>query len=192
MWQILAKKKQFVIQLSKVVIQKRTVLTVLIHLGYLLRATLDGDTVARMVENVHQENTSIVKYKNENSMACVLTIAYYYAHGDYIFHREFQTGKAAIKREQSQARLNSAEREQVRTESKGFADLVLIPRKNTSTPAIIVEMKYGHSPEEAIVQIKERRYQDKVAVYTGEILLVGISYDREAKTHQCRIETWNP
>ena len=132
----------------------------------LLRATLDGDadTVARMVEAVHQENTSIVKYNNENSMACVLAIAYYYAHGDYIFHREYQSGR-------------------------GFADLVLMPRKNVQKPAIIIELKYGHSPEEAIAQIKERRYQDKVAEYTGDILLVGISYDREAKTHQCRIET---
>ena len=134
---------------------------------YLLRATLDGDAdnVARMVEAVHQENASIVKYNNENSMACVLAIAYYYAHGDYIFHREYQTGK-------------------------GFADLVLMPRKNVEKPAIIIELKYGHSPEEAIAQIRERRYQDKVAEYTGDLLLVGISYDRDAKTHQCRIETW--
>ena len=134
---------------------------------YLLRATLDGDTdtVASMVEAIHEENASIVKYNNENSMACVLAIAYYYAHGDYIFHREFQTGK-------------------------GFADLVLIPRKNTSTPAIIVEMKYGHSPEEAIAQIKERRYWEKVSEYAGDLLMVGISYDKATKTHSCLIETW--
>ena len=133
----------------------------------LLEATLRGDeqTVAALVEAVHQKNTSIIKYSDENSLACVLAIAYYYAHGDYIFHREFQTGK-------------------------GFADLVLIPRKNVQKPAIIIELKYGHSPEEAIAQIKERRYQDKVAEYTGDIVLVGISYDKEAKTHQCKIETW--
>ena len=133
----------------------------------LLEATLRGDeqTVAALVEAAHAENTSIIRYNNENSMACVLAIAYYYAHGDYIFHREFQTGK-------------------------GFADLVLMPRKNVQKPAIIVELKYGHSPEEAIAQIKERRYQDKVAEYTGDIVLVGISYDKEAKTHQCKIETW--
>ena len=135
---------------------------------HLLDATLRGDeqTVAALMEAAHTANVSIVKYNNENSMACVLAIAYYYAHGDYIFHREYQTGK-------------------------GYADLVLMPRKNVQKPAIIVELKYGHSPEEAIAQIKERRYQDKVKEYTGDILLVGISYDKKAKTHQCRIETLN-
>ena len=130
----------------------------------LLDATLrgDADLVARLVEAAHAENASLIKYSDENSMACVLAIAYYYAHGDYIFHREFQTGK-------------------------GFADLVMMPRKNVSTPAIIVELKYGHSADEAIDQIKERRYWEKVSDYTGDILLVGINYDKETKTHQCKI-----
>ena len=133
----------------------------------LLEATLRGDeqTVSALVEAAHTENASIIKYSDENSMACVLAIAYYYAHGDYVFHREFQTGK-------------------------GFADLVLIPRKNVCTPAIIVELKYGHSADEAIDQIKERRYWEKASDYTGDILLVGINYDREAKTHQCKIENY--
>ena len=42
----------------------------------------------------------------------------------------------------------------------------------------------------AIDQIKERRYPKKVAEYAGDILLCGISYHREAKTHSCRIEHW--
>ena len=132
----------------------------------LLKATLRGDAglVARMVGEAHQENTSIIRYSDENSMACVLAIAYYYAHGDYIFHREFQTGR-------------------------GFADLVLIPRKNVAKPAIIVELKYGDTTGTAIDQIKQRDYPAKVAEYSGEMLLVGISYDRKTKEHQCRIET---
>jgi hypothetical protein len=131
----------------------------------LLEATLRGDeqTVALLVEAAHSENTSIIRYSDENSMACVLAIAYYYAHGDYIFHREFQTGK-------------------------GFADLVLIPRKNVSTPAIIVELKYNDTTDTAIDQIHNRQYPDKVAEYTGNILLVGISYDKKTKEHQCKIE----
>ena len=131
----------------------------------LLEATLRGDeqTVASLVETAHLENTSVIKYSNENSMACVLSIAYYYAHGDYIFHREFQTGK-------------------------GFADLVLIPRKNVSTPAIIVELKYNNAVDTAIDQIHERRYPEKVAQYMGDIILVGISFDKKTKTHQCKIE----
>lgn len=133
----------------------------------LLEATLhcNEQAVARMVADAHTENTSIIKYSDENSMACVLAIAYYYAHGDYIFHREYQTGK-------------------------GFADLVLIPRKNVSTPAIIVEMKYNETSGTAIDQIHERHYPDKIAEYTGDILLVAINYDKKAKEHQCQIETW--
>ena len=134
----------------------------------LVDATLHGDqqTVARMVGEAHTANTSLITYSNENSMACVLAIAYYYAHADYIFHREYQSGL-------------------------GFADLVLMPRKNVSKPAIIVELKYGHSTEEAINQIKDRHYTDKVAEYTGDILLVGINYDRDTKEHTCQIERWH-
>ena len=134
----------------------------------LLEATLRADEkmVARMVADAHTENTSIIKYSDENSMACVLAIAYYYAHGDYIFHREYQTGN-------------------------GFADLVLIPRKNVCTPAIIVELKYNDTTDTAIDQIYKRHYPDKVAEYTGNILLVAITYDKKTKEHQCQIETWN-
>ena len=72
----------------------------------LLADTLAGDTdaVARAIEAVHDENISILSYNNENSLACVLSLAYYYAKNDYIVHRELATGK-------------------------GFADIVLIPRK---------------------------------------------------------------
>ena len=130
----------------------------------LLQATLDGDeeAVARGVDAVHDENTSILSYNNENSLACVLSLAYYYAKNDYIIHRELATGK-------------------------GFADLVMIPRKNVSSPAIILELKYNQDADTAISQILRKQYPAKVAEYTGELLLVGINYDKTAKTHQCRI-----
>ena len=131
----------------------------------LLDATLrqDANLVARLVEAAHQENTSIIRYSDENSMACVLAIAYYYAHGDYIFHREYQTGR-------------------------GFADLVLIPRKNVDTPAIIVELKYTGTTGTALDQIHDRHYPDKVKEYAGDILLVAVTYDRKTKEHRCEIE----
>jgi len=132
----------------------------------LLEDTLAGnaEAVARGDDAAHSENTSILSYNDENSMACVLSIAYYFAHGDYIFHREYASGK-------------------------GYADLVLIPRKNVDSPAIVIELKYGHSADEAMAQIKERRYWEKVSDYSGDVLLVGISYDREAKTHECIIKS---
>ena len=133
----------------------------------LLQATLDGDAeaVARMVDAVHDENTSILSYNDENSLACVLSIAYYYAKGDYIFHRELASGK-------------------------GFADTVLIPRKHVVSPAIVLELKYNKDADSAIDQIKRKQYPDKVAQYTGQLLLVGITYDKQLKTHECRIEEY--
>ena len=73
---------------------------------------------------------------------------------------------------------------------KGFADIVLIPRKNVSSPAIVLELKYDKGADAAIDQIKRKKYPAKVAEYTGNLLLVGINYDKETKTHECKIEKW--
>ena len=131
----------------------------------LLQATLrcDEEAVARGVDAAHDENTSILSYNDENSLACVLSIAYYYASNDYIIHREYATGK-------------------------GFADLVLMPRKNVDKPAIVIELKYDKAVDTAIEQIKRKQYPAKVAQYADNLLLVGITYDRDSKQHYCRIE----
>jgi len=131
----------------------------------LLQDTLAGDSeaVARAIEAVHDENTSILSYNNENSLACVISLAYYYAKNDYIIHRELPTGK-------------------------GFADIVLIPRKNVDSPAIVVELKFNQDADAAINQIKRKQYPAKVAQRADRLLLVGINYNRETKTHTCQIE----
>ena len=131
----------------------------------LLQATLDGDSeaVARGVEVAHDENTSILSYNNENSLACVLSIAYYYAKNDYVMHRELATGK-------------------------GFADIVLIPRKNIDSPAIILELKVNKDADSAIDQIHRKQYPAKIQEYADRLLLVGINYDHDTKQHSCRIE----
>ena len=73
---------------------------------------------------------------------------------------------------------------------KGFADLVLIPRKNVDSPAIVLELKYNRDADSAIAQIHRRQYSAKVAQHASDLLLVGVNYDREAKTHECLIERW--
>lgn len=134
----------------------------------LLKATIEGDeqAVAKGVEAAHDENTSILSYNDENSLSCVLSIAYYYAKNDYIIHRELASGK-------------------------GFADLVLIPRKNVDSPAIILELKVDKDADAAIDQIHRKEYPVKVQQYTNNLLLVGINYDRETKQHSCKIERGN-
>ena len=131
----------------------------------LLQATLDGDeeAVAEGLRRVHSENTSILSYNNENSLSCAINIAYYAAHNDYIFMRELPSGK-------------------------GFADIVLIPRKNVDSPAIVIELKYNQDADTAIDQIRRKEYPESAREYTNNILLVGINYDKKEKRHTCKIE----
>ena len=72
----------------------------------------------------------------------------------------------------------------------GFADVVFLPLPRTGKPAIIVELKYGKSAGEAVRQIKERQYFRALEGYGGEILLVGVNYDKNNsnKPHSCVIE----
>ena len=109
-------------------------------------------------------------YNDENSLSCVLTLAYFTARGYYNIVREMPAGK-------------------------GFADFVFIPRSNAGwRPAMVVELKYNKSADTAIKQIKEKRYQGALSGYSDRILLVGINYDAEGGTknkHTCVIEEWN-
>lgn len=130
----------------------------------LLQATLDLDApkVAELIAQSHMENSSILKYNDENALACVLSLAYYAARTKYIIHRELAIGK-------------------------GFADIVFIPRKNVGLPVLVIELKYNKPADTAIMQIKNKNYTNKISEYSGEILLVGISYD-DKKNHSCVIE----
>lgn len=120
-------------------------------------------SVAEALERVHDEETSILSYNDEESLSCAISLAYYFARNDYIIHRELASGK-------------------------GYADLVFIPRRNVDKPAMVVELKFNHATETAIDQIKNKNYPSKVAEYSGDILLVGISYDKKTKVHECKIE----
>jgi hypothetical protein len=72
--------------------------------------------------------------------------------------------------------------------TRGFADVVFLPRKNSNRPAIVVELKWNQSAEGAIAQIRSKNYGESLKDYAGEVLLVGINYDKESKEHQCIIE----
>jgi hypothetical protein len=72
----------------------------------------------------------------------------------------------------------------------GFADIVFIPRKLSNKPAMVVELKYNKDAQSAIRQIKEKKYVKSLEEYQGNLLLVGINYDKETKTHECVIEEW--
>ena len=58
----------------------------------------------------------------------------------------------------------------------------------TAYPALMVELKWNKSTDTAIEQIQDKKYPDSILEYTGDILLVGINYDKKTKEHECRIE----
>ncbi len=130
----------------------------------LLEQTIAGNSeyVAASLEKFHQNATSILKYNDENSLSCALTIAYYTARSDYQIIRELPTGK-------------------------GFADLAFVPRPYSDKPAMIIELKYDKSAVTALQQIKDKNYDGALKEFYGKMLLVGINYDKD-KGHHCVIE----
>ena len=122
----------------------------------------DSATVARMVEETHQYMTSVLSYNNENALACVISVLCFYAENLYHVIREFPTGK-------------------------GFADIVLLPKKRVQKPAIVIELKFNKDVKAAIDQIHDNQYPGRLADFYGDLILVGISYDKK-KAHDCAIE----
>ena len=136
----------------------------------LLEATLelDAQAVAEKVEKIHKEYVSAIQYNNENSLSSVLTIAYL-STMQYYFKpvRELPTGR-------------------------GFADFVYVPKPEYKNdyPALIVELKWNQSAQTALQQIREKQYPASILDYTGDILLIGINYNKKTKSHECIIEEY--
>lgn len=137
----------------------------------LLEATLelDAQAVAEGIEKIHMEYASVIQYHNENSLSSVLTIAYL-STMQYYFKpvRELPAGR-------------------------GFADFVYIPKTEYKAdyPALVVELKWNRDAKTALQQIREKHYPDSIMDYTGDILLVGINYDKKTKKHECVIEEYS-
>lgn len=131
----------------------------------LLRATLamDEQAVAQMIQDVHMQNSSSLTYNNEISLSSVIALAYYSACRDYTLVREMPAGN-------------------------GFADMVFLPKRTSLNPAMVLELKWDKTAEGAISQIKSKRYVSALKEYKGNVLLVGINYEKKSKKHQCRIE----
>lgn len=134
----------------------------------LLEDTLSGDAgrVAEGLDRAHTEVASILTYKDENFLGAAISLAYYSAREDYRMIRELPTGR-------------------------GFADVAFLPLPSRGKPAMVIELKYDKSAPAAIRQIKDRRYTQALEGYSGEVLLVGVNYDRDSKEHGCMIERVN-
>ena len=138
----------------------------------LLEATWNGDEekVAELVEDAHNQAGNMT-YNDEAALSYGIQLAYYAARKYYTTILELDTGK-------------------------GYADVVYLPAPQyAEKPALLIELKYGHSAELAMDQIRRQKYLDRLEHYKGNILVVGINYDRELpadhpeyKHHSCRIE----
>lgn len=138
----------------------------------MLRATIEGDTktMAEILELAHDTEVPLLSYNNEVELTAVVNLIYLAARDTYRIEREDKAGR-------------------------GYVDFIFYPEVNKNADCIILELKVDHTPEEAIQQIKDKKYalkfQRKIgepAKYTGRILAVGISYDKAEKKHQCKIE----
>ena len=126
--------------------------------------SLNSEAVAKIFDEAHQDHTSILTYNNENSLANVIAISLFLSTTNtYNVVRKLPTGK-------------------------GYADLVYLPKPGVNKPALLIELKFDKSAQTAITQIKEKNYLQFFKDYKGEVLLVGINYSKDTKTHQCIIE----
>ncbi|MCR5103556.1 MAG: ATP-binding protein [Eubacterium sp.] len=131
----------------------------------LLEATLNqnDELVAKYIEDAHLE-TSHLQYNDENALSYTISLAYYYARNDYDIKRELPAGK-------------------------GFADLVFIPKPTSPNHIpMIIELKWDKTADTAIKQIKDKNYPEVFNSYKGEVLLVGINYDKNTRKHDCITE----
>ena len=132
----------------------------------LLRATInqDTETMCEIIQYTHNIYTSIIKYNDENSLSCIITIAYISAIENYHIVREMPAGV-------------------------GFADFIFYPKDKTK-PAFIIELKKNSTSEEALKQIFDKRYNEALKDYNGLKLAIGISYDSNLKKHSISISTF--
>ncbi|MCI9380290.1 MAG: AAA family ATPase [Dorea sp.] len=138
----------------------------------MLRATLGGDTqtMAEVLKYAHDTESPVFSYNNEIELSAVVNLVYLSARDRYRVEREDKAGE-------------------------GYVDFIFYP-EHKGDDGIILELKIDSTPEEAIRQIKDRKYalrfQGKLGEkpkYTGKILAVGISYSRKTKEHLCKVET---
>ena len=130
----------------------------------MLKATIrqDVDKMAEIIQEAHDINIPIIKYNDENSLACVISLVYLSARSKYKIVREMPAGI-------------------------GFADFIFFP-KDKSKPAFIIELKKNSTSEEALKQIFDKRYDLALKDYTGLKLAIGISYDSNLKKHSISIQ----
>lgn len=140
----------------------------------MLRATLTGDTktMAEILKFAHDTESPILSYNSEIELSAVVNLVYLSARDKYRVEREDKAGE-------------------------GYVDFIFYPERK-GADAMILELKIDGTPQDAISQIKNKKYalrfQGKLGEspkYTGKVLAVGMSYDKKTKEHACEVEILN-
>lgn len=138
----------------------------------MLRATLGADTdkMSEILEFAHNTETPLLAYNHEAELTAIVNLVYLAARDSYRIEREDKAGT-------------------------GYVDFIFYPETDSRADGIVLELKAGHTPEEAVRQIRDRKYalkfEGKIGEkrqYAGRILGVGIAYDRDTKVHSCKVE----
>ena len=131
----------------------------------LLSDTLDGneEAVAKAIEKIRETNYAPQYYNNEQALRYAVKFAYIVCIDRFIRVEELPSGR-------------------------GLADRVFVPSRDTAYPAIIIELKWEKNGDDALDQIKKKKYEAVLSGYSGNIVKVGISYDSRSKVHDCKIE----
>ena len=135
---------------------------------HLLEVTLsmDEETVASAIEKAHKAGTAPTFYNNEQALRSVIRLSYLCCIDEYLRIEELPSGH-------------------------GYADIIFWPKKASSLPLLVIELKWNKTDGGAIRQIKNRDYPQALKDYGGNILLIGINYDSKSKKHTCRIEEYS-
>lgn len=124
------------------------------------------EAVAAQIEKVHSEETVPLHYNKEDSLRSVIKLAFFTYRDHYMKFEEVAAGE-------------------------GYADVVYIPKPDSDWPALVIELKWNKKVEGAIEQIYKKKYPEILETCARPILLVGITYDKDAKAgekkHICKI-----
>ncbi|MBP0977540.1 MAG: PD-(D/E)XK nuclease domain-containing protein, partial [Oscillospiraceae bacterium] len=115
----------------------------------------------------HMEETAPIHYNREDSLRSVIKLAYYTYRDNYVQWEELPAGN-------------------------GYADIAYLPKYDSGYPILVIELKWNKEAKTAIDQIRNRRYPESFKGFGRDIILVGITYDKDEKPgnrkHFCRIE----
>jgi hypothetical protein len=114
------------------------------------------------IQDVHDAEYAPTFYNEEQSLRYVIKIAYISCVDQYVKVEELPSGH-------------------------GMADVVFLPRRRSTLPAMLIELKWNKTAEGAMQQILEKNYPKVLENYGGPIVLAGINYDEKTKKHTCVI-----